>query len=372
MSSSSSGGATNWQGLVFEQRLAVEYCVDMLLGEYAGLPPGHLSSIQLQAPAVIDDLVLKFENGTLWASQAKSGRTLRLRWGKTERFCDALQQLYAGAQQDPITLDPNSQDRVILAVNHRADPHLYDFADWLDKARHAAHWQDLVAVSAAHRPNKTNSEAVWCEKLPALLGAEQNDVFLRFVKKLYVERRWPHHYWWNWLRGRLCSIGVPDEATADTVLAVLMDQVANVAPVQGVLNLEMLQAAGQHLPGFPRPGNAPFCIFRQPHRDEICTALEMPAIKMTPTVTRPEMDLALASDEGWLITGKPGSGKSESLVILVACEPQTPVVVIRRHFNADHWSQLTAAPVSLSYLQATREVIARQLAVGHLGGPIGN
>jgi hypothetical protein len=71
---SRSGGVANWSGADFELRLAVQYCVYMLVGESAGLDAGAVSSVQMQAPEPIDDVVMRFESGTKWAIQAKAGQ----------------------------------------------------------------------------------------------------------------------------------------------------------------------------------------------------------------------------------------------------------------------------------------------------------
>ncbi|MBU0703507.1 MAG: hypothetical protein KKC18_06530, partial [Chloroflexi bacterium] len=104
MERSSIGGRANWAGAAFELRLGVEFCVYILVGEYAGLGPGAASRVQLQAPQVVDDLVLEFETGSRWAVQAKAGPSVRVEWNPDRPFGQALRQLYAGAASGQIDL----------------------------------------------------------------------------------------------------------------------------------------------------------------------------------------------------------------------------------------------------------------------------
>ena len=96
MEPSSTGGRANWAGAAFELRLGVQFCVYILMGEYAGLAPGAARRVQFQAPGIVDDLVLEFDGAT-WAVQAKSGSSVRVEWNPGSPFGHILDILQGQA-----------------------------------------------------------------------------------------------------------------------------------------------------------------------------------------------------------------------------------------------------------------------------------
>ena len=62
MARTTSGGVAGWTGASFEVHLAVQYCAYMLVGDAVGLAPGAVTLVQIQAPEVVDDLVVRFES----------------------------------------------------------------------------------------------------------------------------------------------------------------------------------------------------------------------------------------------------------------------------------------------------------------------
>ena len=334
MERASIGGRANWTGAAFELRLGVEFCVYILMGEEAGLGPGAARRVQLQAPEVIDDLILEFETGTRWAIQAKAGPSVRVEWNPDKPFGKALRQLYNGATSGQIDLAPDSLDRVELAVDHRAHANVTGFGEWLAQARQHHEWDHFVAAS-------TGPEQTWAQKLPALLSTEPGDDLLAFLKRLYVRRASPPDAWRSDLRGRLIMAGVPDATTADQILDVLLAQVAEAAPHAGQLDAGDLRRASDQIQGLPRPGAPPFRLFRRPTEDELYRELKMPPDRPSCFVERPELAAALDTG-GVLVAGRPGSGKSHALIKLALARPDWPVVVVARHFRADDLSRLTA------------------------------
>jgi len=326
----------NWRGAAFELRLGVEFCVYILLGEAAGLAPGAVRTVQLQAPEAVDDLVLEFEHGAKWAIQAKAGSSVRVEWNPERPFGKALRQLYEGATTGQIDLGPGSLDRLELAVDHRAAATVTAFGEWLERARRHYDWARFAAAASG-------PEAGWAEDLPRFLGVEADDRLLAFLKKLYVRRAPPPDEWWSLLRGRLIVSGVPDNETAAQILDLLRAQVADASPYAGVLDVEDLQRACAGLPGLPRPGAPPFRIFRRHTEDELYAALRMPPTRLDRFVERPELASALASEQGVLVAGRPGSGKSHALIKLALARPDWPVVVVARHFQGDDLGRLDAA-----------------------------
>ncbi len=335
MERASIGGRANWAGAAFELRLGVEFCVYILVGEAVGLGPGAARRVQLQAPEVVDDLILEFETGTHWAIQAKAGKSVRVEWNPDKPFGKALRQLYAGATSGQIDLAPDSLDRVELAVDHRAHASVTGFREWLAKARQHHAWDHFAAAS-------TGPEREWARKLPVLLEAEPDDDLLVFLKRLYVRRAPPPDAWHSDLRGRLIRAEVPDAATADQILGVLLARVAEAAPYAGQLDAGDLRRACEKIRGLPRPGAPPFRLFRHPTEDELYRALKMPPDRPGRFVERPELAVALDADQGVLVAGRPGSGKSHALIKLALARPDWPVVVVARHFQADDLSRLTA------------------------------
>ena len=337
MGRASSGGMANWRGAAFELRLGVEFCVYILTGEAAGLAPGAVRSVQLQAPEAVDDLVLEFEHGAKWAIQAKAGSSVRVEWKAKRPFGKALIQLYEDATSDQIDLSPGSLDRLELAVDHRAGATLTAFGEWLVKARKHHDWVRFAAAAAS------SQEARWAEELPRFLEAGADDRLLAFLQKLHVRRALPPDEWWHQLRGRLIVSGVPDADTAAKILDLLLAQVAGAAPYAGVLDAGDLQRACAGLPGLPRPGAPPFRIFREFTEDDLYAALRMPPVRLDRFVARPELASALASEQGVLVAGRPGSGKSHALIKLALAHPDWPVVVVARHFRGDDLGRLAAA-----------------------------
>jgi tetratricopeptide (TPR) repeat protein len=335
MGQASTGGQANWTGAAFELRLGVEFCVYILVGEATGLGPGAASSVQLQAPGAVDDVVLGFETGTRWAVQAKAGKSVRVEWNPDRPFGKALRQLHDGAISGQVDLAPNSLDRLVLAVDHRAPSSVTDFGHWLDRARYYYRWEDFVAAC-------TGAEQEWTRKLPGLLNTSGGDGFLSFLRKLYV-RRSPHpDDLWSDLRGRLIAAGVPGDGTPDTILDTLLSQVAQAAPFAGRLDGNALRQSCAHIPAVPRAGVPPFYFFHTPNEDDIYRVLKTPAIRPSSFVERPELAGALSSDEGILVAGRPGCGKSHALIKLALTHPEWPVMVIARHFRAEDLTQLTA------------------------------
>lgn len=226
---STTGGRANWTGAAFELRLGVKFCVDILLGDAAGLDAGAPRLIQLQAPAPVDDLVVEFENGSHWAIQAKAGRSVRVDWNPNRPFGKALRQLYEGATSGQISLSPASSDRVELAVDHQAHNSIIAFSEWVDKARHHHSWESFATAS-------TGVEREWVKRLPSFLGIKPNDDLLAFLKKLFVHRAPAPDEWWSNLRGRLVGVGIPNNETADQILDIILAQVATAARYAGQLN----------------------------------------------------------------------------------------------------------------------------------------
>jgi tetratricopeptide (TPR) repeat protein len=335
MERASIGGRANWAGAAFELRLGVEFCVYILVGEAAGLGPGAVRSVQLQAPAAVDDLVLEFETGACWAIQAKAGTSVRVEWNPNRPFGKALRQLHHGATSGQIDLAPDSLDRVELAVDHRAHSSITAFGEWLAKARKHHDWEHFVAAS-------TGREQEWAEHLPVLLEAPPGDELLAFLQKLFVPRAPQPDEWRANLRGRLIIAGVPDAPTADRILDVLLAQVVQVAPHAGQLDYDDLRQACEGIPSLPRPGTPPFRLLHHPSEDDLYQALRMPPTRPTRFVERPELTAALDSDQGVLVAGRPGSGKSHALIKLALARPDWPVVAIARHFRADDLGRLTS------------------------------
>jgi hypothetical protein len=324
-----------WAGAAFELRLGVEFCVYILTGELAGLAPGAARCVQLQAPQAVDDLVLEFDSGATWAVQAKAGPSLRLEWNPERPFGKALRQLYAGATEGQIDLSAESLDRLELAADHRAPASITAFGAWLAKARRHYRWQAFATASSG-------KEREMVEKLPVLLGAEPGDELLRFLKKLHLRRSAPPDEWWSQLRGRLIVTGVPDNVAADQILAVLGQQVADVAPYAGQLDSQALRRACRGLPGLPRLGAPPFQLLREPTEGDLYRMLKMPAVRPAHFVARPELAGALDSGEGVLVAGRPGSGKSHALIKLALAQPGWPVAVVARGFRAGDLGRLSA------------------------------
>ncbi len=335
MERASVGGRANWAGAAFELRLGVEFCVYILVGEAAGLGPGAAKRVQLQAPEPVDDLVLEFETGARWAIQAKAGPSVRVEWNPDRPFGKGLRQLYDGATSGQVDLAPDSLDWVELAVDHRAPRSITDFGEWLTKARRHHDWERFAAAC-------TGREREWVRELPALLEPEPGADLLAFLKRLRVRRAPPPDQWRSDLRGRLSVAGVPDPTTADLILDVLLARVAETAPYAGQLDYDDLRRACAGLPGLPRPGAPPFRVFRHPTEDDLYRALHMPPVRLNRFVERPELAAALDSDQGVLVAGRPGGGKSHALIKLALSRPDWPVVVVARHFQAGDWSRLSA------------------------------
>ena len=253
MERASTGGRANWAGAAFELRLGVEFCVYILIGEAAGLEPGAASCVQLQPPEVVDDLILEFETGARWAIQAKAGPSVRVGWHPGRPFGKALRQLYHGAASGQIDLAPNSLDRVELAVDHRANSSVTRFSEWLDQARRHLSWDRFAAAS-------TGQEQDWVRELPVFLETEAGDNLLDFLKHLYIRRASLPDEWRQNLRGLLIGSGVPNSATADRVLDILLARVADVAPYGGQLDAATLHRLCEGIPGIPRRRLAPFVL----------------------------------------------------------------------------------------------------------------
>ena len=338
MERASIGGRANWTGAVFELRLGVEFCVYILAGEYAGLGPGAACRLQLQAPEAIDDLVLEFDTGARWAIQAKAGSSVRVEWHPDRPFGKALRQLYRGVASASPQIDrsADSLDRVELAVDHRAHPSVSRFASWLEKARHHLSWERFAAAASG-------PEREWVQELPALLDAPPDDDLLAFLRHCYVRMTPDPDRWWGQLRGQLRAAGVPDNATADRILGVLLAQVAQAAPHAGQLDAGTLRRACGDIPGLPRPGASPFHVFSHPTEDELYQALRMPRARPGRFVERRELAAALDSDRGVFVAGRPGSGKSHALIKLALARPEWPVVVVARHFQPEDLSRLVVA-----------------------------
>ncbi len=292
--------------------------------------------MQLQAPELVDDLVLEFETGARWVIQAKAGPSVRVEWNRDRPFGKALRQLYHGATGQQIDLSAESLDRLELATDHRAHTSVTAFGEWLEKARRHYDWTRFAAAA-------TGPEVEWAQKLPELLEAEAGDPVLTFLKKLHLRRAPAPDEWWSRLRGRLIVAGVPDSETADQILSLLLAKVADVAPYAGQLHADDLRRACEGVPGLPRPGPPPFRIYRQPTEDDLYTALRMPPTRLDHFVPRPELDAALDAGQGILVACRPGSGKSHALIKLALARPDWPVVVVARHFRADDLGRLAAA-----------------------------
>jgi len=336
MERASTGGRANWAGAAFELQLGVEFCVNILVGDAAGLAPGAARRVQLQAPEPVDDLVLEFETGTCWAIQAKAGPSIRVEWNPDRPFGKALRQLYHGATSGQIDLAPDSLDQVVLAVDHRAPGSVTDFGHWVARARHHHTWERFAAACT------NQAEREWVRQLPALVATEPDDELLTFLRRLYVRRRPAADEWRSDLRGRLRAFGVPDNSTADRVLDVLLARVAEVAPDAGQLDYDDLRRACEGIPGVPRPGPPPFRLFRHPTEDELYRELHMPPVRLDHFVERPELAKALGSNQGVLVAGRPGSGKSHALIKLALARPEWPVVVVAGHFREDDQGRLAA------------------------------
>jgi hypothetical protein len=69
MERASTGGRANWAGAAFELRLGVEFCVNILVGDAAGLAPGAACRVQLlqQAVAAVEEAVGTFRSQGLIA-----------------------------------------------------------------------------------------------------------------------------------------------------------------------------------------------------------------------------------------------------------------------------------------------------------------
>ena len=334
MEPSSTGGRANWAGATFELRLGVQFCVYILVGEYAGLAPGAARRVQFQAPGIVDDLVLEFDGAT-WAVQAKSGSSVRVEWSPGSPFGKALRQLYRGATSGQVDLAAGSLDRVVLAVDHQAHDSITAFGQWLEQARQHYEWQSFAAAS-------TGKKRTWAQQLPAFLDAPADEKLLAFLKHLYVQRAPAPDEWQSELRGWLLREGVPDNDTAERALDLLVAHMVQIAPHAGQRDYKALRRACEDVPGLPRPGAPPFRLFRQPTEDELYRALQTYDVRMEPFIERPELAAALDSDQGVLVAGRPGSGKSHALVKLALARPAWPVLVVARHFCAEDLSRLLA------------------------------
>ncbi len=344
MGRASIGGRANWSGAAFELRLGVEFCLYILIGERAGLGPGALRSVQLQAPEAVDDVVLEFETGARWAIQAKAGKSVRVGWGAKQPFGKALRQLYQGATSGQIDLAAESIDRVELAVDHTAAASVTAFGKWLEMARQHYRWDAFAAAC-------TGEQCAWAQKLPAFLKADPGDDLLAFLKKCHVRPALDPDSWRSRLRGRLIDDGVPADGTPDLILDALLARVAEAAPHAGQLDYEALRRACESIPHLPRPGMPPFRLFHAPTEDDLYAALRMPAVRPARFVARPELTAALGTEDGLLVAGRPGGGKSHALIKLALAvrlsahdeaRPDWPVLVIDRAFRADDLGRLAA------------------------------
>lgn len=335
----SSGGTANWSGLNFEARLAVEYCVYLLLGNEAGLDAGAVERVQLQAPREPDDLVVRFESGATWAFQAKSG-DVGLSWTPGKPFADALLQLHGARETSDFNLEPGSHDRLILAVNHQAPRTVDAFGAWLAKAREHVSWDGLAAASTNVR------EREFVSKVSALLNADINDPsFLHFLQRVFVRRCVNLDDWWTELRSRLIKGPVPDTEAAERVLDVVMAQVVAAGQHRGEFNVDrVVQAcADAGIPGIEAPRSripASFAVVSAATDSEMRRHINLSAIQLKRFVARPELDAALAGSGSMALVGKPGIGKSEALVQLALTQPEWPVVIIKAGFNSDNLNGL--------------------------------
>jgi tetratricopeptide (TPR) repeat protein len=364
MRTPSAGGLAQWSGLLFETRVGVELCVEMLLGEEAGHLPAPVIRVQPQAPSTVDDLRLELADGSRRELQIKSG-PLALSWRPGKPFADALQQLYRRFQELADGDPPALSSRLELVVDHTVPASVQSFHDWLARARAQASWEDLTAVCASAR------EKGYLQGLEGLLPAADPGRRLAFLAQLEIRRMPPPDEWRTALRGRLVRSLVADARTAERVLDVLALEIQRAAPQRGALTRDLLIAAlGAHeieLSKAPTAGQMhSFTILQKIDLAALVPLLPFHTVVLHRSVARPELAAALRSAGGVLVTGKPGSGKSHALLELAMAAPQLPVVVLGQGFRTDDVPALLASRLPARFQLVCDDLCSRLEAFGEL------
>jgi tetratricopeptide (TPR) repeat protein len=324
MSDVSAGGIAGWSGASFELRLGAEFCAYMLAGEFAGLSTGAVSMIQLQAPEIVDDLVVEFESGDRWAIQAKAGK-LQVSWKESSPFAKALLQLYEGARKGQVDTSPRSSDRLELAFEEeKAASSVKAFGSWLDKSRRHSSWKGFADSCAS------KEEKGYLEGLHHLLKVDPDDGMLAFLKKVYLRKIRNYEEQRQILRGMLLNSGIVQPSSADGLLDVLLSTIQQAAPYRGQIRYnDLLNAASKadiSINGIF--SSTSFRVFEDPSEESLIDALDLSPVHPG-FIRRPELD-AISTMKGILVLGKKGSGKSRALIHLIRRE--IPTVIILKGF----------------------------------------
>jgi|GEM_PF-3172404 len=318
------GGIAGWAGAAFELRLGAEFCVHMLAGDEAGLSPGAVSQVQPQAPKAVDDMVVRFGSGNIWAIQAKAG-ALSLSW--EGEFGKALRQLFGGVASGQI--DPEDpRDRAILAIEDAASGTIKAFGRWLEKAQKQASLADLEEASTSKQ------EREFLMEIKALLQAPDGKL-LSFLKALHVRQAPSFEQMAENLRGMLVrSCGVP-ASQSGSALDIILAQVVKAAPLRGQIKPKDLIAALGNIPALWPASELAFRILDRPREEDIDRNPVRPAY-----VKRPEI-AAADSDKGVLVVGKKGGGKTRALARLAGGD--MPALVVYGDIQEGQVEMLLAA-----------------------------
>ncbi|MBN1323336.1 MAG: hypothetical protein JW986_04960 [Methanotrichaceae archaeon] len=329
--SPTAGGIAPWAGASFELRLGAEFCVYMLAGDEAGLSPGAVSQVQPQAPKAIDDMVVRFGSGNIWAVQAKAG-SLSLSW--EGEFGKALRQLFRGVASGQI--DPeDTRDRAILAVEDTASGTVKAFGRWLDKAQKQVSWADLEEASTSKQ------EMEFLKGIKALLEAP-DEKLLPFLKALHIRQAPGFDQMADNLRAMLVrSCGVP-ASQAESALDIILAQVAHAAPLRGQIQPKDLIDALGAIPALWPSSEFAFRILDRPREEDIDRNPVRPAY-----VERPELALA-DPEKGVLVVGKKGGGKTRALARLAGGD--MPALVVYGDIREGQVEMLLAAARRLDRL----------------------
>lgn len=320
----------------------------MLVGDLAGLLPGPVSLVQPQAPDTVDDLVVHFSSGTKWVIQAKAGR-VGVSWSAASSFGKAIRQLHQGAATRQIDLSPESLDRLELAVNENAARAVVAFGSWLEKARQHVTWTAFAAASTS------TQERASCYNLPRLLRTETNNVLLLFLQKLFVRQQSSQDIWRQQLRQLLVSAGLPNAAEAERAINVLSKCVSDASPYRGQLSLEKIREACKDagVAGLPYVSSRivpSFRVVREIKTRDLESLFYMNPVRVDRFIERPELKLESGLNKNIVVMGKPGSGKSASLIHIANTLKTRDAVVVLRGFTVNDINTLLLGTPKDPYL----------------------